>query len=55
MPIDKVIYYNQIDIGIFFCFLELCLNRNNIKFDRALYVEDNVDDEKNLVATYKIN
>ena len=25
MPKDRVIYYNQIDIGIFLCFLELCL------------------------------
>lgn len=30
MPKDMVIYYNQIDIGIFLCFLELCLNKNNI-------------------------
>ena len=31
MPIDMVKHYNQIDIGIFLCFLELCLNKNNIK------------------------
>ena len=55
MPVDKVIYYNQIDIGIFLCFLELCLNKNNIEFDRILYVEEDVDNEKNLTATYKIN
>lgn len=55
MPIDKVKYYNQIDIGIFLCFLELCLNKNNLKFERTLYVEENVDYEKNLTATYKIN
>ena len=55
MPVDKVVYYNQIDIGIFLCFLELCLNKNNIKFDRTLYVEENIDNEKNLTAAYKIN
>lgn len=55
MPVDKVIYYNQIDIGIFLCFLELCLNKDNIKFDRILYVEDNANNEKNLTATYAIN
>ena len=55
MPVDKVIYYNQIDIGIFLCFLELCLNKSNIRFDRTLYVEENIDNEKNLIATYKIN
>ena len=55
MPIEMVKYYNQIDIGIFLYFLELCLNKNNIKFERTLYVEKNVDNEKNLTATYKIN
>ena len=55
MPIEMVKYYNQIDIGIFLCFIELCLNKNNIKFERILYIEENVDNEKNLTATYKIN
>ena len=55
MPKDKVIYYNQIDIGIFLCFLELCLANNNIKYDRSLYVEENHENEKNLVAIYKIH
>ena len=55
MPIEKVKHYNQIDIGIFLCFLELCLNKNNIEFDRTLYVEENADNEINLTATYKIN
>ena len=55
MPKDKVIYYNQIDIGIFLCFLELCLNKNNLIFDRTLYVEKNLENEKNLIASYKIN
>lgn len=54
MPRDKVIYYNQIDIGIFLCFLELCLDKNGVKSDRILYVEENADDEKNLVAEYKL-
>lgn len=55
MPINMVKYYNQIDIGIFLCFLELCLYKNSIKFERILYVEENVDNEKNLTAIYKIN
>ena len=55
MPVDMVKYYNQIDIGIFLCFLELCLNKNNNKFKRNLYVEKNVDNEKNLTATYDLN
>ena len=54
MPKDRVIYYNQIDIGIFLCFLELCLDKNNIKYARTVYVEENHENEKNLVAKYKI-
>ena len=55
MPADKVNYYNQIDIGIFLCFLELCMNKNDMKFVRTLYVEENSDNEKNLTATYKLD
>ena len=54
IPVDMVKHYNQIDIGIFLCFVELCLNKNNIKYERTLYIEENVDNEKNLTATYKI-
>ena len=54
MPKDRVIYYNQIDIGIFLCFLELCLENNNVKYERNLYVEENHENVQNLTATYKI-
>ncbi len=54
MPKDVVIYYNQIDIGIFLCFLELCLENNNISYNKELYVEENHENENNLVAIYKI-
>ena len=54
MPKDMVIYYNQIDIGIFLCFLELCLEKNNISYNKELYVEENHENEINLVADYKI-
>ena len=54
MPKDMVIYYNQIDIGIFLCFLELFLNKNNITFDRQLFVEKNLESEKSLIAKYLI-
>ena len=54
MPKDRVIYYNQIDIGIFLCFLELCLNKNNIKYEKNIYVEENHESENNLTAIYKI-
>ena len=54
MPKNMVIYYNQIDIGIFLCFIELCLEKNNISYDKELYVEENHESENNLVAIYKI-
>ena len=54
MPKNMVIYYNQIDIGIFLCFLELCIEKNKIIYDKELFVEDNHENENNLVAVYKI-
>ena len=54
MPKDKVIYYNQIDIGIFLCFLELCLNKECIEFNRTVYEEENHENSKNLTAIYKL-
>ena len=52
MPKDKVVYYNQIDIGIFLCFIELCLTKNNISFNRQLFVEKELESERNLTAKY---
>ena len=54
MPIDRVLYYNQIDIGIFLCFIELCLNKNNIKYKRELFVEADYEAEMNLTAKYEV-
>ena len=54
MPKDRVIYYNQIDIGIFLFFLELCLEHNNINFNRELFIEDNHEKENTLTAIYHI-
>lgn len=48
MPINMVDYYNQIDIGIFLYFLELCLTKNNVKFERLLHIEENINNEKKL-------
>lgn len=52
MPKNASIYYNQIDIGIFMCILELCLTQNNIKFERTLYKDNQTFDEKELNAIY---
>ena len=54
MPKDRVIYYNQIDIGIFLCFLELCLEKNKIDYDREVFVEEDHENEFNLTAVYEI-
>lgn len=45
MPKNASLYFNQIDIGIFMCILELCLMHENIKFNKKL-VKDEQDFEK---------
>jgi hypothetical protein len=55
MPIDKVMYYNRIDIGIFLFILEVCLNNKWKSFNRKLYLDERTAEiEKTLVAVYKI-
>ena len=54
MPADKVSFYNRIDIGIFLCFLELCLSKNEIEYQRELFVDDGGDIELTLNAKYKL-
>ena len=54
MPIEKVMYYNRIDIGIFLFILETCLNNKNMKFERLLVNDESTAEVENtLVATYK--
>ena len=54
MPKDLVIYYNQIDIGIFLCFLELCLLKNKISYKRNIYTEEDHEKELNLTSVYEL-
>ena len=55
MPADKVAYYNRIDIGIFLCFLELCLTEKGISFERELFTDTAEDEcEEVLTAKYKL-
>ena len=54
MPKDKVLYYNQIDIGIFLCFLELCLEHDKIDYKKEIFIEEDHDKEYNLTAVYHI-
>ena len=55
MPKNMVIYYNQIDIGIFICFLELCLEKNNIQYEKEVFKEEDHEKEMNLIAIYRLN
>lgn len=56
MPIDKVAYYNRIDIGIFLFFLDICLEKNYYNFNRNLYTDISDDtSEYVLIAEYIIN
>lgn len=52
MPAAKVSYFNRIDIGIFLCFLDLCLTHNNIPYNVELHDDSGSDSEKTLIATY---
>lgn len=55
MPIEKVMYYNRIDIGIFLFILETCLNKEGINFQRELFFDASDSEvEKTLSANYKI-
>ena len=54
MPINQVMYYNRIDIGIFLFILETCLTNKNIAFERTLMNDESTAEvEKTLIAVYK--
>lgn len=46
-------FYNRIDIGIFLCFLEVCLAEKNIKTERKIFIDEQ-DREFNPIGEYKI-
>lgn len=54
MPADKVSYYNQIDLGIFLCFLDLCLQHEAIPYEAELYADNGSEEEKIRNAVYRI-
>ena len=55
MPVNKVMFYNKIDIGIFLLMLEVCLKEKAISFKRQLLPDtDDSEVEKSLIATYKL-
>lgn len=54
MPTALVSYYNRIDMGIFLCFLELCLGKEGISYGRKLYFDDGSEREKTLFSEYTL-
>ena len=55
MPADKVSFYNCIDMGIFLCFMDICLAHSGIDFDRSLYPDTGEDQEYVLNAKYRLD
>ena len=55
MPVDKVVFYNRIDIGIFLYILETCLKENSSLYHRELFLDPGDKEvEKTLSAKYKM-
>ena len=54
MPANKVPFYNRIDIGIFICFMDICLEHAGIGFEKKLYPDHGEDGEYVLNAEYRL-
>lgn len=54
MPLNRIVYQNLIDIGIFFCFLLIVLEQNNYKFNYEIFNDDSNYNELNLDFKIKI-
>lgn len=55
MPASSVSYYNRIDIGIYLCILEICLQKNGIRFERTLFTDNGGEEEFTKVAELLIS
>lgn len=54
MPAEKVDCFREIDIGIFLCYLEICMEHEGLVFQKELCENnDNHSDERQLCAYYK--
>lgn len=54
MSASAASYFNRIDIGIFLCILEICMEKNGIDYDRELYTDDGADREYTKSALYRL-
>ncbi len=52
MPKSMISFYNRIDIGIFICFMDICLRHRGIGFEKRLYSDNGGDDVLTLNAEY---
>ena len=50
----KITYFNRIDIGIYLCILELCLEKKKLVFRRELSVDNSSEQELTKVAEYTL-
>ena len=55
MPKNMVAYYNQIDLGIFLLFIELCLDHERYQYQRILYEDEYREGCGALTARYLIS
>lgn len=52
MPAHLVPYFNRIDMGIYLCILEICMEKNGAAFRRELFVDEGTSAENTLTAKY---
>lgn len=53
MPAAAVSYFNRIDIGIYLCILEICMEHSGLRYERTMFPDDGGDAEFTKVAVYK--
>lgn len=54
MPASAVSYFNRIDMGIYLCILEICLQKDGVRFERELFPDAGGEEEFTRVAVYKL-
>ena len=53
MPKNASVFYNQIDIGIFMCILEICLLHEGVTYKRTIYKDNETFENNELNAIYE--
>ena len=54
MPEHAVSYFNRIDMGIYLCILEMCLEKKGVAFRRELFPDDGGSRELTKTAEYRL-